>query len=178
VLYDELERWLTKLGARLDQLPLDRVAYVGHGSELAGRSDDEAADRIVDLFLVDELPFSSTVDPAELYESAVARRREWTVPSEPDEWATGPFTIVSDLTPDEPAEPELYRLSSTDGSVIHERTLPADGEDEAGELVLHFPALSTELRYTLVVIAADGTHSVIFEDRGYGELHGSTSQRD
>ncbi len=175
VLYDELERWLDKLGRTPEQVPLDRVAYVGYGATLAGREGEgsaaEAADRVVDLVVIEGIEFDPDIDPAEVFTSTVARRRPLVLPKEPDEWATGPFTIVSDLTPEEPALPETYRLSSEDGAWNAERVLPDEGEVEAGELVLHFPRLPTEHRYSLVVVSNGGNESVIFENLAYGQLH-------
>lgn len=176
VMRDELARWLAKLGADIDALPLDRVAYGGCGVSLAGRTSDEAADRIIDVIVIEGIGFAPELDPIELYQSPVPRRLPFELPIEPDEWATGPFTIVSDLTPDEPAEPELYRLSSQDDAIVYERTLPDDGEVEAGELVLHFEALPTDHCYTLIVIAADGTQSVVFQDLSYAQLHSAAPQ--
>ncbi len=183
VLRDEFERWLAKLGATPDQLPRERVVYLGYGSTLAGRAgeaaageepdeDPDAADRRVDVIVIEALAFDEAIGAAQLYTSETARRGRYELPHEPDEWAAGPFTIVSDLTPDEPAEPETYELRATDGSWAVERVLPEQGEVEAGELVLRFSSLPTELRYSLTVISSTGKRSVIFEDLAYGELHG------
>ena len=178
VLHDELERWLAKLGTTPSALPLGRVVYLGHGDTLAGRGgegdDPEAADRILDLIIVENLPFTDELEAAEVYESKVARWVPFEIPDEPDEWATGPFTIISDLTPEEPAEPETYTLESEDRSVVFQRVLPEDGELESGELILHFEALPTQHRYTLRVTASNGNTSVIFENLSYGELHGAS----
>lgn len=175
VLQDELQRWLAKLGTSRDALPLERVVYRGYGATLAPRQGDDAqaqaADRVVDLFVIENLPLASDVELAEVYESEVAWRPVLEVPDEPDEWATGPFAIVSDLSPGEPHDPETYRLSSEDGSLSLDRRLPDDAVVEAGEYVVRFEALPTGHRYTLVVIAHDATRSVIFEDLGYGQLH-------
>lgn len=175
VLYDELDLWLDKLGSSPAAVPRGRVIYAGHGATLAGRpsgsADPEAADRVVDLILVERAKLGDPFDPAEVYDSRVAWRLRLEFPDEPHEWATGPFTIVSDLTPEEPFETETYRLRSDDGSWDSEHVLPEHGTVEAGELVLHFPELPTELRYTLTVTAHDGHQSVIFESITYGQLH-------
>jgi hypothetical protein len=151
------------------------VIYAGHGSTLAGRpsdgTDPEAADRVVDLILVDGAKLHEPFDPAEVYDSRVAWRLRFTLPDEPHEWATGPLTVVSDLTPDEPVETERYRLCSDDGSWDTQHVLPEDGILEAGELVLHFPELPTGLRYTLTVTATGGDESIVFERVPYGQLH-------
>jgi hypothetical protein len=154
------------------------VVYCGHGSTLAGRSDDEAADRIIDVILIDRLPQSDAIDPAEVYASTVAWRLDFELPDEPDEWATGPFTLVSDLTPDEPADPETYCLRSDDESVRFEHTLPDDGEVESGELVIRYEALPTDRRYTLTVVAHSGNESAIFENLTYAALHRGSSQTE
>lgn len=182
VLRDELARWLDKLGTHLDALPRERIVYLGHGAELAGQSkdgeasahDDEAGDRAVEFLLYWGLAadVDEGLDALAIYTSPVLRWREWALPDEPDEWATGPFTIVSDLTPEEPALPETYRLEGDDGLLI-ERVLPDEGVVEAGELTLHYEALPTHLRYTLTVIAHSGNESVIFEGLRYGQLHSS-----
>jgi hypothetical protein len=177
VLYDEFERWLTKLGTSPAELPLERVRYAGYGATLAGRqgagAEAEAADRIVDLVLVEGVSCSPEIGPAEIYGSKIAWRLPFELPHEPDEWATGPLTIVTDLTPDEPADPETYRLS-TDGDLYFERVLPDEGTVEHGELVLHFEALPTDHRYTLVVVASNGRESLLFEGLSYSELHGAS----
>jgi hypothetical protein len=175
VLYDELDLWLDKLGSSPAAVPRGRVIYAGHGSNLAGRpsggADPEAGDRVVDLILVEGAKLNEPFDPAEVYDSRVAWRLRLEFPDEPHEWATGPFTIVSDLTPDEPALTERYRLRSDDGSWDTQHVLPEHGTVESGELVLHFPELPTELRYTLTVTAHGGHESVIFESVRYGQLH-------
>jgi hypothetical protein len=177
VLYDELDLWLDKLGCSAAAVPRGRVIYAGHGATLAGRpsdgTDPEAADRIVDLILVEVAgtKLGDPFDPAEIYDSRVAWRLRFELPDEPNEWTTGPFTIVSDLTPEEPVETEHYRLVSDDGSWDTQHLLPDDGIVEAGELVLQFPELPTGLRYTLTVTAHDGRESVIFESLSYGQLH-------
>jgi hypothetical protein len=175
VLYDEFDLWLDKLGTSPAAVPRGRVIYAGHGPTLAGRpsagADPEAADRVVDLILVEGTKLGDPFDPAEVYDSRVAWRLCLEFPDEPHEWATGPFTIVSDLTPDEPVETESYRLRSDDGSWDTQHVLPEHGVVESGELVLHFPELPTELRYTLTVTAHDGHESVIFESVSYGQLH-------
>ena len=99
------------------------------------------------------------------------RRLPFPLPHEPKAWATGPFTIVSDLSEHESFESELYRLRSEDGRVECELRIPEDAQIEAGEYVLHYPDLPTDARYTLVVVAASGNESVIFRELSYGQLH-------
>ncbi|NVB37671.1 hypothetical protein G6O69_07490 [Pseudenhygromyxa sp. WMMC2535] len=179
VLRDELARWLDKFGLSLGDIPLSRIVTAGYASTLAGRGgpadDPGAGDRLVELLLVERLPLDPEPELALVYDSRVPRRLELELPDEPNDWTTGPFTIVSDLTPEEPAAPERYRLSADDGWSC-ETVLPDEGVVNVnGELTIRYPELSTARRYTLVVIAEDGSESEIFADLRYGQLHRSAS---
>jgi len=183
VLHDELERWLAKFGCKLGELPRERIAYRGYGETLAGRHASldvrqahrrgPGADRVVDLILIpDSEQGVAPISPETLYDDPSLRWATLGVPEEPDEWGTGPFTVVTDLTPDEPVDSEIYKLFATDDPSFNVAfVVPEEASEDAGELVLRYQALPTHLRYTLVVISENGTHSTIFKDVPYGRLH-------
>ena len=175
VLRFELERWLDKRGASPDDLPLDRVIYRGYGNKLTTAPNQSASTdadhRLVDLLLVETVADETEFDLGIVYTGALVERLDMPLPDEPDDWTTGPFTIVTDLTPDEPAEPETYRLSSEDGTLVDERVVPDDAIVEAGELVLKYPTLPTGLSYRLTVTNSEGDEALVFAGVPYGALH-------
>ena len=175
VLHDELERWLSKLGVRVEELPADRIHYLSCGAARAGAGGEgaeaERGDRVLDLFLIEGEESPEQLELERIYSSPLPRRVPLPLPHEPDEWATGPFTIVTDLNEHEEFEPETYRLQSEDERVRLELVVPNDATIEAGEHVLHYPALPTDTRYSLTVIAAGGDESEIFTGLSYAELH-------
>lgn len=175
VLRFELERWLDKFGSSPDELPLDRVSYHGVGADFVDApqldASTDADHRIVDLLLVEPVADEQSFDLERVYLEPLAIRQPSPVPEQPDEWASGPLTIVTDLTPNEAFEPETYCFGSEDGSFAVECIVPDDATVDAGEYVLRFEALPTDMTYSLTVRTADGRRHPVFSAVPYGAFH-------
>lgn len=169
----EWDRWLHKHGlgqAEVDAIDVRHLHAAGLPASLPGLHELEGEPGI-DLLVVPRAALGGEEPSAELvYGSTVARWEVFSVPLEPWAWQQGPYTIVTDLLPGEPAAKEVYALRSMDGEFEAKLTLPDDAVDN-GVLELEFVAVPCDKRYELRVSVHEGETYVLFSDVPYNELH-------
>jgi hypothetical protein len=169
----EWDKWLSKHGlvqADVDALDVRYVDTAGLSRSLPALADldDEPG---IDLLVVPRAALGGEEATAELvYGSTVVRFETFAVPLEPWAWQQGPYTIVTDLLPDEPAAKEAYELRSMDGQFEAKLTLPDDAVN-TGVLELEFVAVPCDKRYELRVTVHEGETYVLFSDVPYNQLH-------
>jgi len=169
----EWDRWLHKHGlaqADVDALDVRFFDTAALPPSLPGLAELEGEPGI-DLLVVPRAALSGEEPTAELvYGSTVVRFETFEIPREPWAWQQGPYTIVTDLLPGEPAAKEVYALRSMDGEFEAKLTLPDDAIDR-GVLELEFVAVPCDKRYELRVSVQDEGTWVLFSDVPYNELH-------
>jgi hypothetical protein len=169
----EWDKWLFKHGlaqAEVDALDVRYLDAAGLPASLPGLAELEGEPG-VDLLVVPRAALGGEEPTAELvYASTVVRWEAFAVPREPWAWQQGPYTIVTDLLPGEPAAKEVYTLRSMDGEHEAKLTLPDDAVDN-GVLELEFVAVPCDKRYELRVSVHEGETYVLFSDVPYNELH-------
>lgn len=170
VLRFEWERWATKYGlspADLDGTAFEYVAASDRGLLHA----PVEADGGVDVLVLERRALGGRAPEASLvYGSGVARVEPLRISPEPGGWRTGPYTVITDVSPGEAILPEIYNLRATDGSWAQGLVLPDEAVDN-GFLELRFTDLPCDRRFRLdVEIPGVGVYE-IFADLAYGELH-------
>ncbi|MCX4247631.1 peptidoglycan-binding domain-containing protein [Paraliomyxa miuraensis] len=169
----EWNKWLLKHGLGQEDVDALDIRWLdGSGLDPTLPGVVELRERSgVDLLVVPRAALGADEATVELvYGSTVARYEVFDVPLEPWAWVRGPYTIVTDLLPDEPAAKEVYLLRSMDGEFETRLTLPDDAVD-TGVLELQFFALPCDKRYELRVTVHDGETYPLFSDVPYCELH-------